>query len=258
MAMGEAVIPADVAAVRAKNWRNGGQAAVCDSIVPWDYGTVVRTGRFPTYYDFNVMRVEQQLELDVPELAACADEALAGLAHRRIDFDRVTEAEARRADFERAGWKATRLAWMLHQEPLPRLDAGVPVEEVPYDETAEMRLRWHLEDHPELEFEGFKAGAREIAAKRGARVLAVRERGLLVAFAELQWRDASAEVTSVYVDPEHRGRGLGTALTMAAVEAAAGAHELWIVADDEDRPKELYGRLGFRSAWVAEEFLLLP
>jgi hypothetical protein len=34
--------------------------------------------------------------------------------------------------------------------------------------------------------------------------------------------------------------------------------DLWIVADDEDRPKELYARLGFRPAWTAMEFQRLP
>jgi ribosomal protein S18 acetylase RimI-like enzyme len=88
-------------------------------------------------------------------------------------------------------------------------------------------------------------------------VLVVREDDAPIAFAELLWRGPSAEVTSVYVHPDHRGRGLGTAITRSAIEAAAGAEELWIVADEEGRPKDLYARLGFRGVWVTEEFLLL-
>ena len=61
-----------------------------------------------------------------------------------------------------------------------------------------------------------------------------------------------AEITSVYVLPEHRGGGRGTAITRAAIEACAGAADLWIVADDEDRPKELYARLGFRPVWTVD------
>jgi hypothetical protein len=34
--------------------------------------------------------------------------------------------------------------------------------------------------------------------------------------------------------------------------------DLWIVADDEDRPKELYARLGFRTAWTAMELTRWP
>ena len=47
-------------------------------------------------------------------------------------------------------------------------------------------------------------------------------------------------------------------MTIAAIAAAGDVRDLWISADDEDRPKELYGRLGFRPAWTAMEFLRLP
>ena len=47
-------------------------------------------------------------------------------------------------------------------------------------------------------------------------------------------------------------------MTRAAIEAAGGVRDLWIAADDDDRPKELYARLGFRPAWTEMEFLLLP
>jgi ribosomal protein S18 acetylase RimI-like enzyme len=68
----------------------------------------------------------------------------------------------------------------------------------------------------------------------------------------------AAEITQVYVHPEHRGRGLGTAITTAAIEAAGDIEDLWIGADDEDRPKELYERLGFRPVWITLESVLLP
>ena len=58
--------------------------------------------------------------------------------------------------------------------------------------------------------------------------------------------------------PEYRGGGRGTALTRAAIEAAGEVDDLWIVADDEDRPKQLYARLGFRPVWTSIEFLRAP
>jgi hypothetical protein len=50
----------------------------------------------------------------------------------------------------------------------------------------------------------------------------------------------------------------GTALTGAAITGAGDVEDLWIVADDEGRPKQLYGRLGFRPAWTAIQALRLP
>ena len=93
----------DVAA-RARAWRDGAHAAVCDVIEPWAHGTVVRATRYPSYYDFNSVRVEHHPAMGVDALVAFADEALAGLEHRRVDFDGADGAEPLRAGFEaRAG-----------------------------------------------------------------------------------------------------------------------------------------------------------
>ncbi len=86
----------------------------------------------------------------------------------------------------------------------------------------------------------------------------VRKQQAPVAFAQLERVGAAAEIAGVYVHPEHRGGGLGTALTRAAIEAAGSVRDLWIGADDEDRPKELYARLGFRPVWTVMEFTRVP
>jgi GNAT superfamily N-acetyltransferase len=89
-------------------------------------------------------------------------------------------------------------------------------------------------------------------------VLAVHEAGAPVGFAQLERDGSGIEISDVFVHPEHRGAGRGTALTRAAIEAAANRADLWICADDEDRPKQLYARLGFRPAWTIMQFLRLP
>ena len=146
---------------------------------------------------------------------------------------------------------------MRHEAPLPP-GPDIAVEEVPYDAVEDLRLAWHHEDFPDQDPGDYPAHAREISLRRGAQVLAVREGGAPVAFAQLEREGASAEITHVYVHPECRGAGRGTAMTRAAVEAAGDVRDLWIVADDEDRPKQLYARLGFRPAWVTMEFLRPP
>jgi hypothetical protein len=50
-------VDADVAA-RARAWRNATHAAVCDVLAPWAHGTVVRATAYPSYFDFNLVRVE--------------------------------------------------------------------------------------------------------------------------------------------------------------------------------------------------------
>jgi predicted GNAT family acetyltransferase len=244
-------------AARARAWHHAAHAAVCDVLEPWPHGTVVRATRYPSYYDFNLVRVEEDPGMSVDALAAFADEALAGLAHRRIDFDLVAAAEPLRAGFETKGWTALRLLWMRH-ETAPPPGPNVRVEEVAYDDVHHLRVAWHREDFSDGDAVAHHTQAREVALRRDVQVLAMREGGAPVAFAQLEREGAGAEITSVYVLPEHRGGGRGTAMTRAAIEAAGDVRDLWIGADDDDRPKQLYARLGFRPVWTAMEFLRLP
>jgi ribosomal protein S18 acetylase RimI-like enzyme len=247
----------DAAAARARDWHRGLQAAVCDVVEPWAHGTIMRATRYPSYWDFNLVRVEEDPVMSVASLAAFADEALAGLQHRRVDFDLADAAEPLRAGFAELGWRSERLVSMRHESPPPP-GPGVQVEEVPYDAVSDLRTAWHEEDFPGVELGSYPEQAREVAALRRAQVLAVREGGTPVAFAELERDGSTAEITQVYVHPDHRGQGRGTAMTRAAMEAAGDTRDLWIVADDEDRPKELYARLGFRPVWRMTQFLRLP
>lgn len=122
----------DDAALRAQAWHHGSHAAVCDVIEPWTHGTVVRATRYPSYFDFNVVRVEDDAALKVDDLESFADEALAGLEHRRVDFDFSQAAEPLKSEFEARGWTALRLLWMRHEVP-PSPGPETTVEDVPYD-----------------------------------------------------------------------------------------------------------------------------
>jgi GNAT superfamily N-acetyltransferase len=224
---------------------------------PWEHGTIVRATDLPSYYDFNVVRVESDPGMSIPELIAFADEALAPLPHRRIDFEDSAAAERLRPGFHARGWLSERLVWMLLEEPPPPAP-DIPVDEVPYDDVRDLRVAWHSEDFPTLDPSDYLVQARTVAERCGSRVFAVREQGTPVAFAQMDRIGRAAEVAQVFVRADRRGRGLGTAITRAALAAADDADTVWIVADDEGRPKELYKRLGFRPAWTATEFLRLP
>ena len=241
---------------RAVAWHHSRHDAVCDVIEPWAHGTVVRATGYPTYWDYNAVRVEDDPGMAAEELMAFADEALAGLAHRRLDFDLASAADALRPAFEAAGWQSTRLLFMHHEEPPPSAAAS-GVEEVGYDDVHALRVAWHHEDFPDLDTRHL-VHAREVALGRGARVLAAMEEGVPAGFAQLEHVGDGAEITQVYVHPDRRGGGLGTALTTASIAAAGVVRDLWIAADDEDRPKLLYERLGFRPAWIAMELTRLP
>ena len=85
--------------------------------------------------------------MSVEALVAIADTALAGLAHRRVDFELVAAAEPLRRGFEAKGWEAMRLLWMRHQSGAPP-GPGVAVQEVAYDAVQHLRVAWLREDFP--------------------------------------------------------------------------------------------------------------
>jgi ribosomal protein S18 acetylase RimI-like enzyme len=231
---------------------------VCDVLEPWAHGTVARARRHPDYWHFNVVRVEDDPGMTAAQLTALADTALAGLAHRRLDFDDATAAAPLRRQLEDAGWRTMRLLWLLHGGATAAPPPAGGIEEVPYDAVAPLRVAWHQEDFPGVPVAGYHEQARAVTLLRPTRVLADFDAGTPIAFAQLEQHGDDAEITQVYVHPAHRGRGVGTRLTRAAIAAGTGGGDLWICADDEDRPKHLYMRLGFEPVTTSVEFTLPP
>ena len=132
-------------AARARDFNHEVQRVACDVFEPWPHSTVVRATRYPDYWAFNLVRVEEDPEMSAQELAAFADEALDGLPHRRIDFERAAAAEQLRPDFEELGWLTQRLVWMRHEAPPPPVPE-IAVEEVPYEAVHDLRVAWHYEE----------------------------------------------------------------------------------------------------------------
>ena len=199
----------------ALDWIHSAQRATCDVQRPWEHGQVFRATRYPTYFDLNAVVVSDDPGMGVEELVAVADRELEGLVHRRIDFDRASAAEPLRAGFEARGWKTARLLWMHHQGSRPPAPAPAATE-VPYEAADPLRAAWHREDFPAVEDADHLRQRREVSMRRGVRVLATHHDGIPVAFAQLEQEGDAAEITSVYVLPEHRGAGYGTAVTAAA------------------------------------------
>jgi ribosomal protein S18 acetylase RimI-like enzyme len=244
-------------AERARAWVHSAQETVCDIVEPWEHGAVARATRHPTYWDYNVVRVEEDIAMTADEVVQVADELLDGLAHRRVGFEFAARGEPIRQELERRGWETTRLVWMLHAGPSPA-QTGLDVEQVHYDTVRHLRLAWLNEDFPTVDVTEHIEEAKEVDMKRDPQVFAAFEDDRPIGFTQLERARGSAEISSVYVDREHRGKGLGTAMTKAAIGAAGDVDDLWIVADDEDRPKHLYARLGFSAAWRLVDLLRLP
>jgi GNAT superfamily N-acetyltransferase len=223
---------------------------ICDRVEPWAHGTHVRATRYPTYYDFNCLRLERG-EPSAGELLAAADELLGDLDHRKVEVEDQGFGERLRPDFKAAGWRTERLVWMvLEGEPSA---AEGEFEEVDYRDIRELRQEWTNDFSPE-EMAAFAPVEEEVADRLGCRTFIARVDGRPTAF--VLWSAAAREVRLVYTSPAARGRGLARMLVGAAARACGSP--VVIVADDEDSPKELYEKIGFRPAWTMWEMVRRP
>jgi GNAT superfamily N-acetyltransferase len=240
---------------RAGAWRRAALEAVCDVLEPWEHGIVARAGRYPNVQQYNVVQVDRRPSMSIDQLIEFTEEALGGLAHRRIDFQLAEAGDPLQAGFQGRGWEADRLLWMRYDAGRPPPAPEVAVEEVPYDAVRDLRLAWHREEPDRDDVYDLLSQAREVSLARNAHVFTAGVAGRPVAFAQLERHGAAAEIVEIFVDRPHRGQGLGTAVIRAAIAAAEDVEDLWLCADDEDWPKRFYGRIGFRPVSTTLEFL---
>jgi predicted GNAT family acetyltransferase len=204
--------------------------------------------------------------LDARALAAEADRLMADRRHRQIVLE-GEKADALARDLRALGYDASRHLFLAHAgeaPPAPPVDVvQVSVEDLVRAEERYLRedpdtlfgrddeTRAHLLEHHRTYG---SAGAHE-------RIFGVRDGAELVTWAKLWTRAGVAQVEDVVCLAPYRGRGYGRAVSAAATRVAlAGEPELlFIVADDDDWPKNLYGRLGYRPIGHTGVFVrLLP
>ena len=216
--------------------------------VPFAFGTARLDRELPQVYDLNMLRVEHG-EPAVDELVAETEriQGSAGLTYRRVQLPPGLD-ERLGAGFGELGWQRERLVVMaLHRETERRVEPGVAAEE----ERGALPGAWakgmRAEGLGEEVVRQLLAHKEVIADSIPTRYFAVRAGGEIASYCELYSLGAVAQVESVMTLPQHRGNGLASAVVLRAAEAAreAGAGLVFLVADRDDWPKELYRRLGF-------------
>ena len=229
---------------------------------PWRYGTAVFTPALPLRHDSNYLFADAlPADVSAPKLAEEADrlQGAAGLGHRLIT---VPDPGAERLvpGFRKLGWLVHRHVVMAQRRPVERaVDTSVVVE---VDEPTLRPFRVRVtQTYPW----GTREVARQLAeAKRlilgTARFFAVLDGGRAVACTDLYLSEHDGQIEDVVTLEKHRGRGYASALVVHAADEArgAGADFAFLVADDEDWPKELYRRLGFDTVGLYWKFVRLP
>jgi ribosomal protein S18 acetylase RimI-like enzyme len=209
---------------------------------PSPVGTAVYLDELPKRLDANYLRVDRGAPAEI--------EAEAKRLERRMLFLPDTELGERVApDLAERGWRVNRVTVMAQRrEPEREADLGL-VEEVAEEDLRPARAELNAGrpwGSPDVMAELF-AGKHLIGRLMEARFFAIRVGGEVVSYTDLYQDGPEAQVEDVGTLHDHRGRGYAKAVVLAAIAAARkrGAEFVFLVADHDDWPKELYRRLGF-------------
>jgi ribosomal protein S18 acetylase RimI-like enzyme len=237
-------------------------ARSAERIVPFRSGRAYFNDSFPRVWDLNFLRVDGGKAVDPGELAAEAEllHTDAGHTHRRVEVPDENVGARLEPFFRRLGWKIERDVIMVYRGAGERSADTSIVEEVAAEDLLPLREEyaraepWATDDEVVREV---LAANRIWATIANARYFAVRVDKAPVSAAELYSDARVAQVEDVVTLPAYRGRGFASAVVLQAVEEAlaAGSNLVFLVAADDDWPKELYGRLGFEVVGRTWSFL---
>jgi GNAT superfamily N-acetyltransferase len=213
------------------------RAACADRVDEVPFGRVVRTPALPLVWSLNAV-----------EVAAGAGVEPAELRHHVPDVPRPSIFFEAPGDAV-PGWsRENELVMVL--ERAPEAPAADLVRAGTRDEIRALQHSWLVEDYASHGAEAIEQLVTFMERQweaRPTRAFVSRDANAMT----LLWSDgATAQVEDVYTRPDARMRGHARALVShaAAVAAAEGHETVFIVADDDDTPKDLYARLGFEPA----------
>jgi ribosomal protein S18 acetylase RimI-like enzyme len=217
--------------------------------VPSPLGFGVLTDELPLRHDSNFFFLDEAAA--TADAIAEADRILGGAGRNYrviLTFDEEL-GERLRPEFQGFGWRTMRHVFMVqHRSPEKTADVSV-VSEVDQSALRPGRTREILAQPwgtPELAEE--LLDSKLLLGRRAeTRFFGVEVGGEIVAWSDLYVAQGVAQIEDVATMQEHRQRGYATAVVLHAADEGrkAGADLVFLVADDEDWPKELYRRLGF-------------
>ena len=235
-----------------------------DRVVPRRFGHALLTPSLPLVWDMNLLRVDDAEGASAVDVAKEAErvQAAAGHAHRRVVAVREEDGRRLAPALANIGWTTDRFLFMAHRRDSKRAPSA-RVEEVERTVLAPLRAvlaraaPWATSEQTVEQV--LAAGDRMRAAGNG-RHFAVREGGAVAACTDLYSDGNTAQIEDVVTLPEYRGRGYASAVVLAALAAAreTGHDFVFLIADEDDWPKDLYAKLGFDPVGRNYSFMRPP
>lgn len=224
--------------------------SLADEVRPVGPGWIARTRSLPMVWTLNQLRITGPI---TPAGAvSLADEHQAGLPYRHIVVEDDPTGRELEASLRAGGWSVDREVLMALAEPPDANDATGIIAVLSEEQSLILMRRWLTEDHPGIS--SASLDQLEEYARREGRLWKERCFGVVdadgspLALTKLRTDETTAWVEDVYTAPEARRRGYARLLAThaAALGASTNPEVTFIIADDDDWPKDLYARIGFR------------
>ena len=232
--------------------------------VPSAHGVALLAPDLPDVWSRNYLLLDEgNAHVSAAELAAEVDALFRplGLHHRKVEvFDDATGARLQ-PGFEKLGWSFECDVIMVAQRAPDREVDTSGIDEVSADELVSAWAEsWQLDPHVLSDHvaQQLVENKRRLPQTRDTRFFAGRVDGHIAAYCELYSDGRTAQIENVFTLERFRNRGLARSMVSKALGAARAAdHDLvFLIADRDDWPKELYGKLGFDVVGRIWEFLL--
>lgn len=225
------------------------------------FGSALFVDSLPLVYYLNVLAVEPGSRPGAAELVEEVEavQGAAGLKHRKVEVSDESLAVELEAGFVERGFESEPLLVMVHR------GAGQPRGEAERVERVELEPAWAYEapggqtrDPEEIRQ---LVAAHELTERMiDTRFFACRVGGKVAAYCELYSEGGVGQIEGVITLEAFRERGLGTAVVGQALEESnrLGNDLHFLLADDNDWPKEWYRRMGFEEIGRTWSFLRKP
>jgi GNAT superfamily N-acetyltransferase len=228
------------------------------------YGAGLFNPAIPDVWDANLVWVDR-VAGGLTSNAVIADaerlHEAAGTAHRQVVVGDDRGA-ALASGLETAGYAGRSHLLMVQRRQPSRGSSTRSVEELDVEDIvrfSEAGLRSDPEPLSEAAIEQILEFKR-ILGRTGTRFFGVRYGGRLVSACDLHLDSAMAQIEAVLTLPQHRNRGHARTVILHAAQTAraAGARLVFLQAEEDDWPKQLYDKLGFDAVGTLRLFLRRP
>jgi ribosomal protein S18 acetylase RimI-like enzyme len=185
---------------------------------------------------------------DIDDLIRVLEDRYGDVGHRRAIVEDEVEGARLAGGFEDRGWKVERHLYMALREPRDREPDAALAAEVSAGEHQE------IERLTMTELSTDAAVRDELIATRGLRREACDRAHCIAGIVDgrrvgntiVYVAGDVAQVEDVTTLSDFRGRGVARSMVSLACDLVSDADLIWLAADDDDWPKELYVKLGFR------------